>query len=609
MRRRITDILTIGVVAGIAILTFSKCAKQVAPQGGPKDTIPPKVIESDPPNYSVNFESDEVEIEFNEFIQFEELQQQFLSSPPFEEDPDIQLKGKGFLIEFNEPLRDSTTYTLNFGNAITDFREGNPLRNFKYVFSTGPELDSLEVGGNVIGALDLKPREEVLVMLYEDLNDSVPYNRIPDYVSRTNEDGSYLISNVREDTFKIFALADQNSNYLYDDIQEPVAFRDSFVVFEKKNIEEHDTIYNEEYPDTLDVPDSLRIDTIIHREYYGYARKDISLRLFEEEAKDQYLRKAQRERPAKVDFIFNKPVEDSVGVELLDSIDHANWYLEGSSLPQDTVTYWIKDSSIYNNRDLEFEVGYRGRDSLNNEVWTTDTIEVGYSFEESEREAVDTVKLSSNLGNQFDLNRDILLHYPYPIQSVDTGKITLHQEVDTLFREKQFSIRRDTQDLNSVRLDVNWEEETNYRLQVLPQAIQSFYNTYHDTLGLDFNTQAEDHYGSLIFGIEGVESDIILQLLTASGDDENVVREQYGRKGEKATIRFDYLEPGDYRVRLIYDRNGNKKWDTGNYLKHIQPEKVIYHPETFNVRSNWEYEQDWDVDETKVLIRDIQEDE
>ena len=614
MRRRIGDILVIAIVTGIAIITFSRCAKQVTPQGGPRDTIPPEVVKSEPPNYSVNFESEEVEIEFNEFIQFNELQQQFLSSPPFEEDPEIQLKGKGFQIEFIEPLRDSTTYTLNFGNAIQDFREGNPLRNFKYVFSTGPELDSMEVQGHVIGALDLKPRENILVMLYEDLKDSVPYNQIPDYVSRTNEDGSFNISNIRNDTFKIFALGDENSNYLYDNIQEAIAFRDSFVTFSEEKIEQHDTIYHEEYADTLeeyadtlDVPDSLRIDTIIHREYYGYPSQDIALRLFNEEAKDQYLRTSQRESPGKVDFIFNKPVEDSIDIKLLDSIDHADWYLRETSLQRDTITYWLKDSSIYNKRYLGFEVGYHGTDSLNNEVWITDTIEAGYFFEEGEREALDTVELSSNVGNSFDLNRDVRLRFPYPIQSVDTGKITLQQEVDTLFQEKQFNFRRDTQKLNTAWLSVDWDGETNYRLQVLPQAIQSIYNAYHDTLEVSFNTQAEDHYGSLMFGIEEAESDIILQLLTASGDSENVVREKYGRKGEKSTIRFDYLDPGDYRLRLIYDRNGNQEWDTGNYLKNIQPEKVIYHPETFNVRSNWEYEQDWDVNETGIFIRDIKE--
>ncbi|MFW6100951.1 MAG: Ig-like domain-containing protein [Bacteroidota bacterium] len=608
MKRTCEYILTFGLLAGIVILAFSKCANQVTPAGGPKDTIPPEVISSKPPNYSVNFESDEVEIEFNEFIQFDELQQQFLSSPPFEEDPDIQLTGKGLKIEFNEPLRDSTTYTLNFGNAIVDFREGNPLRNFKYVFSTGPELDSMEVQGNLVGALDLRPREDMLVMLYEELNDSVPYRQIPTYVSRTNEDGSFVITNVRMDTFKIFALGDQNDNYLYNNIEEPIAFRDSLITFEKQQIEESDTIFNEEYPDTTDVPDSIRIDTVITREYEGYPTQDIYLRLFNEAPKEQYLKTSQRNKPGKVDFIFNKPVEDSIEVNLLDSTELNNWFLQEGSLLQDTITYWIKDSSIYNKRHLEFEVGYPDSDSLNNRIWSTDTIEVGYSFEDGERTAMDTVELSSNLGSQSDLNKEIRLHYPYPVDSVDTGKIELYQRVeDTLWQEKQFRSRKDTQDLNKVWLDVSWEGETNYKLRVLPQALQAIYNAYHDTLEVEFSTQAEDHYGSLIFGIKGVESDYILQLVTDSDDKERVVREKYNEDAENGTIRFDYLDPGDYRLKLIYDRNGNKKWDTGHYLQNIQPEKVIYHPETFNVRSNWEYEMDWNVNNTKVLIRKKEE--
>ncbi len=620
MKRAAGNILILCIVTAMLMLAFSRCAKVVAPAGGPRDTIPPELVSAEPPNYSVNFESDEVEIEFNEFIQFNELQQQFLSSPPFEEDPEIVMKGKGLQIEFNEPLRDSTTYTLNFGNAITDFREGNPFRNFKYVFSTGPELDSMEVQGNVVGALNLRPREEILVMLYEELEDSIPYKQIPDYVSRTNEDGSFTVTNIRLDTFKIFALGDQNANYIYDNIQEPIAFRDSFITFGKQMIEEHDTIYKEKYldtlniedpreiADTLNIPDSVLIDTIIHRKYMGYPAREVSLHLFNEPPKDQYLRTTQRQIPSKVDFVFNKPVEDSIEVQLLDTSGLENWYIKERSPRQDTITYWIKDSAIYNRQYLGFAIGYTGTDSVYNEVWTTDTVEIGYAFQEDERTAVDSAQLSSNLGNQFDLNRNVKLRYPYPVESIDTGKITLYKTIkDSIVGEKKFQVRKDTQDLNTFWLDVNWDSETSYTLRILPQTVKTIYNVYHDTLEVSFNTQAEDHYGSLIYGLSGIEGDFILQLLSASGSEENVLREKYNENMKKGIIRFDYLDPGDYRLKLIYDRNGNKKWDTGNYLQHRQPERVIYHPETFNVRSNWEYEIDWNVVNTKVLIREKKE--
>jgi hypothetical protein len=608
MKRLVDCIPLLLVVSGITILALSRCAKQVAPVGGPKDTIPPTLISSSPPNYSVNFSSDEVEIEFDEFIQFEKMQQQFISSPPFDEEPNIQLSGKGLQIEFNEPLKDSTTYTLNFGNAIVDFREGNPLRNFKYVFSTGPVLDSMEVVGRVINAKDLLPREDILVMLYEELRDSVPLNQIPDYVSRTNPDGSFSITNVRKDTFKIFALGDKNGNYLYDNIEEPIAFRDSLITFQEQLIEEHDTLYRESNADTLNTSDSLVIDTIIKKRYYGYPAEKVALRLFNEALKVQYLKSAQRKKPQKVDFIFNKTLEDSVNIQLIDSTEHTDWFLKEVSPEKDTVTYWIKDTSIYNNRYLGFEVGYYGLDSLNNEIWITDTLEVGYSFEEGEKQRRDTINLSSNVSNQFDLNRKVTLSHAYPIQSIDTGRICLYKRIeDTILREMDFSLSRSEKYLHQLKLSFGWDSESDYTIEVLPQAIQSIYDVYHDTLKSNFNTRSEEHYGSLIVGTKMLDEDFIMQVVKANNEEEEVIQEKYPEDSEKGTIEFNYLDPGEYMLKLIYDRNGNKEWDTGEYLKHLQPEKVIYYPEKIDVRSNWEYEIEWNVEQSRLLKRERSE--
>src|SRR6056297_1100622 len=275
----------------IAVMLLSRCAREMTTlTGGPKDTIPPRLVESKPPNYSVNFDSKEIDIEFNEFIQLKEMEQQFLSSPPFEEDPEIKMKGKGIEVELKEPLRDSTTYTLNFGNAIVDFTESNPFRNFKYVFSTGDALDSMQVQGRVYDAFNLKARENVLVMLYDELKDSVPYKRIPDYVSRTDEQGNYSISNVRLDTFKIFALDDLNNNYLYDSQEEQIGFVDSTVVFEKQMIERYDTVYSRQPEKTMLPEDSLPIDTIIHRKYRGYPPETFVMAMFNESKQEQYLK-------------------------------------------------------------------------------------------------------------------------------------------------------------------------------------------------------------------------------------------------------------------------------------------------------------------------------
>ena len=607
MNRQYEFIRILLITSVFAVLAFTRCAKQVAPVGGPQDTLPPMIIESDPPNYSVNFESDKVEIEFNEFIQFKEMEQQFLSSPPFDEQPDISLKGKGFQITFNEPLKDSTTYTLNFGNAIVDFHEGNPLRNFRYVFSTGSELDSLEVRGHIEDAFTLKPPTDILVMLYEDLHDSVPYNQIPDYVTRSQSDGSFVIGNIRMDTFQIFALGDKNSNYLYDNPEEPIAFRDSLITFQEELIEEDDTIFRDTLPqdtgmmetgtDTLQVTNSLRIDTVIHRSYYGYQLQYVFLRLFNEGKRIQYLKTIQRKDPRKVDFIFNAPVGDSLEINLMnDSLKRQDWYILESSAQKDSLTYWIKDSSLYNQRYLEFLVSYQTKDSLSRDVITTDTIEAAYAFQEGEKQQTDTLQLSSNLKRNFDLNHNVQLHHPFPVISVDTSRLCLYKIIEvSILQEKPFRLRSDSQDLNRLYLDVKWEPETDYLFQALPQSLKTMYNVYHDTLETNFTTRPADYYGSLVLGLEGRDSAFIVQLIKPSEDKEQIVREKYDEDLKEGAVQFKYLYPNKYKLKFIFDRIENRRWDTGDYLQNRQPEKVIYHPEVLDVRSNWEYEIEWNV--------------
>ena len=581
----------------IAVILFSRCAREMTTlTGGPRDTIPPVLVESEPPNYSVEFDSKEIEIEFNEFIQLEEMEQQFLSSPPFEEDPEIKMKGKGIEIELQEPLEDSTTYTLNFGNAIVDYTEGNPIRNFKYVFSTGKSLDSMRVEGRAYDAFNLKARENVLVMLYDELNDSVPYKRIPDYVSRTDEQGYYSISNIRQDTFKVFALDDLNNNYLYDSREEQIGFVDSLAIFEKQMIEQYDTIYSQQPANTMIPADSLPIDTIIHRKYMGYPPETFIMAMFNEASREQYLKSYQRKQPMKVDFIFNRPIRDSLRFTLLDSVERKNWYIKKTSRQGDTVSYWLRDTSLYYQEYLKFQVGYQQLDSTNQLQWTSDTLELSYIFEEGEKTAQDTLEIENNASKNFNLNQKLRLTLPYPVQSIDTASITLEEMVnDSVVKPAKFQIERQESNLRSVYLDVKWKPNANYHLTLLPRAIRNIYGVYHDTLDVRLKTRPEHYYGSLKVRLTSMDSDFILQLVQSSKDEEDVIREQYTKDMKEGVITFNYLPPEEYLLKIIFDRNGNKEWDTGDYLEHEQPEKVRYNPEKVNIRSNWDYDLDWDV--------------
>jgi hypothetical protein len=219
------------IIAGFIPLFFPRCANIVPPTGGPRDTIPPELIRSNPANMTTNFTRSEIHVEFDEFIELRNINQQFIMTPPQRRRPDFRARGRSLFIDLKDELIPNTTYTLNFGNAIVDLNEGNALSNFEFVFSTGDVIDSLSYSGIVLNAFDNQPVEGAIVMLYNDLNDSVPYRQMPLYANRTDKDGRFRLNNLRGDTFRVFVLTDANNNYLYDrPADELIAFRDEFIM-------------------------------------------------------------------------------------------------------------------------------------------------------------------------------------------------------------------------------------------------------------------------------------------------------------------------------------------------------------------------------------------
>ncbi len=228
LRHIIGRIIHFAVVPSI-FLVWS-CANPVAPTGGPKDETPPVVLSSEPLNRSVNFTGKEIRLTFDEFVQVKNTNEQVVISPPFKKNPEYQIRGKSVVIRFDDTLKSHTTYTLFFGESISDITESNPLVNYWCVFSTGPVIDSLSLKGTVRNAFTLMPEENVLVMLYEPAGDSVPYKERPFYVSRSNKEGQFRFYNLRNQPLQLFALKESNGNYLYDAVNEWIAFSDTLVL-------------------------------------------------------------------------------------------------------------------------------------------------------------------------------------------------------------------------------------------------------------------------------------------------------------------------------------------------------------------------------------------
>jgi 5-hydroxyisourate hydrolase-like protein (transthyretin family) len=521
------------------LLLLAACAQIVNPAGGPKDRIAPQPVKYIPDSAALNFKAKDIAIIFNEYIQLQDANTQLVISPPLKYAPDLKVKGRTLNIHFNDTLRDNTTYTLSFGSSIRDITEGNTLDNFQYVFSTGPYIDSLTLAGRVLRAVDGKPDKNVLVMLYSTEDDSVPYKALPSYFSKTGNDGRYRIHNIRPGKYQAFALRDANNDYLYNLPEEAIGFHGSPVTIAKKK-------------DTLDIA------------------------LFQEVQERIKVKKKYAPQYGRIVLVFTGPAQDlqlqSIGTEL------KNPLMEFSS-KRDTVTYWFAGVEQEN---LAVKVISNGQ--------LVDTAEVKLISKENALKPRRGDKLAlvprTNVSSAlpFDLKQDIDIELTNPVIKYDLAKIILTKGKDTLKFKTAFidSVHR------KLSISYPFAADSSYRLSLKSGAFEDIFGLASDTLNVSFRVQPEKFYGNLKMTVTQPAGSYVMQLVN---EKDAVVRETLV-KGN-VTLDYQYLKPGSYRLKRVYDTNSNGKWDTGNYLKKIQPEKVAFYPEAIVIRSNWDLELDW----------------
>jgi len=593
------------------VLIYGSCAKIGSPTGGPKDETAPEIIATVPENYSKSFTQKRIEIEFNEFIQLKNINRELVISPPLKENPIVRIRKKSIIVDLEEKLRDKMTYTLNFGQAIADYNEGNMLENYEFVFSTGEYIDSLGVSGMILNAFDRKPSEEpVYVMLYEVYYDSVPYKEIPLYICKASKDGTFLINNIRPDTFKVFALKDKNFNYLYDLPDEHVAFMNSTFILTAELVMDYidsirllkdtlaiDTLTIDETDTTeFDLQDTLPVEV---RKQYSVA---FDLYMFPEDKVPQYMKDNKRTDPKKIEFYFNRPITDTLIIEPLNFEPDDNWFIFEKFFIGDTLVYWIKDSLIYQQDTLKLHLTYQVTDSVMNYITYDDTLSLVFAEAESKRrrqkdeeeEKEESMGFSVGIqrGGIHDIYRKIKITTDHPTAAIDLLKIHLFMREDTVEYPQQFKIRPDSMYFRKYYLDHSWEEAMNYRLFIEPGAFTGIYGLSNDTIDIPFKIQTLDHYGKILLTMENVNQQVVIQLMN---DNEKLIRSKI--HNQNGIVEFPFLEPGKYKLKLIFDDNRNGKWDTGRYLARIQPERVIYYAGEINVRANWDLEMKWNLED------------
>lgn len=620
-------LLLLSIALSIMLL---QCANPVMPTGGERDIEPPRVVDSDPPNFSTNFASRSISLTFNEFVSLKGIQQQLLISPPLERKPEFRLRGRTLQIRFDEELKPKTTYSMYFGDAIVDLTEGNPLTDFSFVFSTGPMLDSMSMSGNMRFAFDQKPPEEAFVLLYMIDNDtieldSLPYLVKPYYVARTNKEGDFRLNNLRNQQFKIFGLTDRNSNFIYDMADEAIAFLDSLVtpayfkplpdsilladtlLMNDTSLAATDTIYNTDFDfvadatavvDTITESDTVFYDTalldslrFLREQEQRLKKAYYNLRLFNEVDSTQRLLRAELAKAGLLQFSFRFPTK-AVTVEPLNPVPDTLGLLRQYSKQGDTL-YWYFRQDVLDSLSVIVQLDTLIHDTLQLALKPRQTAGFGRREQRDEEEKPSFLNYTTNTKNRrLEVERDLIFTFDYPVvymQLRDSTRFTTKE--DTTYNSISF-VAEDSIGLR-YRLQYKFEPDGTYGIYIPDSSFYDLNGSWNDTIELNIRVPALSDYGNLFVELTiPPNEEFVVQLLNSRGD---ILRKQL--VSSSGTLRFTNLQAGKYGLKAIRDANRNGRWDTGDYLKGIQPEWVYVFPKEIEVRANWDFEEDWNITE------------
>ncbi|WP_179343281.1 Ig-like domain-containing protein [Winogradskyella ursingii] len=507
------------------------CANRGSPSGGEEDTEPPVIVRSVPENFSTNFKADEIRIYFNEYIKIKNVQKQLIISPPMDPKPDIYPLGgasKYISIKINDTLEANTTYAFNFGQSIVDNNEENPYPYYRYVFSTGNTIDSLSVKGYITDALKNEPDPFISVMLYEvdsTYSDSIIYKEKPRYITNTLDSvTNFSIDNIKAGTYKLVALKDENGNYLFDQRDDKIAFRDGFVT----------------------VPTD----------------SNYQLNLFKEQTNFKAV-KPKQESKNKIIFPYEGDYE-SMRIQVLgETPENYQTRIVKDEL-RDTLYYWYKP---------EFELDST-QFIVSNET-SVDTFT--HRFRNLE---ADTLTIRAVSSGTLNFEDEFTLEGSVPFVDIDKSKIKL---IDRDSMEIPFKVEYDST-YNRYSFPIEKEEGQKYFFRMLPNTFTDFYEgTNKDTLNYTVRTKQKSEYGNVRVKLRNAKFPLIVQLVNDKGV---VVYERYVT--ENPVVDFNNIVAGTYSLRAIFDTNENRKYDTGNYLLGKKPERVSYSPPIDEVRSNFD---------------------
>ena len=589
------------------------CARMGSPDGGWYDDDPPRVIGATPEDKATNVKSKKITILFDEFIKLEDATNKVIVSPPQLEQPEIKASGKKIIVELQDTLKDNTTYTIDFSDAISDNNEGNPMGNYTYSFSTGEQIDTFEVSGYVLDASNLEPIKGIAVGLYDDLADSAFKTKPLMRISRTDGSGHFVIKGVAPGTYRAYALQDADGDFRFTQKGEMIAFN-------------HDTFEPSSKPDTrVDTVwrDSLHIDALLQKPYTHFLPDDITLLAFKQLQTDRTLLKTERVEPNKISMYF------TYGDSLLPQIKGLNFKADSAFIietneKRDTIHYWIRDTTLVNQDTLSMDITYHVTDTLGNLVLQTDSAvdivpKVSYEKRMKEKakememwqkeqdkkkkreEKYDSIYPVKPLEPKFAVpasmvpGQKITVEMPTPLMHCDTSAVHLYSQIDSLWYDAECVFRPVENSIRQYEILADWKLGVEYSLEIDSAAFVDIYGLVSNPYKQGIKVKTLDEFSSLtlnISGVEAVDTTIIVQMLTSQ---DAVTQEVRVRKGK---AEFKYVTPGKFYLRAFIDANGNGVWDTGDYDADRQAEAVYYYSKELECKEKWDVTESWNLTAT-----------
>ena len=646
------------VVTMVVAILVAACASIGTPDGGPYDETPPKVVHTTPEFGATNTRSQKIVLEFDENIRIDNAAEKVVVSPPQMEMPDIYASGKRITITLADTIRPGVTYTIDFADAIEDNNEQNPMGDYAFTFSTGDSIDTMQVSGYVLDASNLEPIKGILVGMYAAEPDAtadspdttqtdttfrtVPFERI----SRTDSRGHFVVKGLARRPYRIFALNDQDQTYTFSQKGEMLAFTDRLIIPTSKPDIRPDTVWH----------DSIYYDSIVYRPYTHFFPDDITLLAFKEKVTDRYLLKTERPNLWLFSVYFTSASDQLPVIEGL-NFDATDAFVVEANPTNDTITYWIRDSLIYNLDTLNMIMQFMGTDTLGQLTLQTDTLELiskvskerleksrqkeyeewVKQYRDDQKKARRRSKAESRKQKDADNNKDadesevqaeepedqptdpdyvppmpevfldmklspttldplqnVDISFAEPIDTAYLDSIRFFQRVDSLREPRDFIIRRMPQTMNAFRLYAEWEPGGSYEVEIDTGIFVNIYGTRNEKTVRQLKVRSLESYGYLGVVLHNAGNNAVVQLLDGGDKVVKTVNPENGHAD------FFYVLPGTYYLRMFCDDNGNNQWDTGDYESRTQAETVYYYPQPVTVRAQWDVTQDWYLNATPI---------